>query len=108
MLYIQDYNITPTPMNARQGYVYVIQPKGHNIYKIGCTTNLKSRMARLQRKMTGCELEFVVTIFTDDHIALEAAFHKKYRNVRLMAVGEWFLLTFDNLQEIIEVAERNK
>lgn len=71
------------------GYVYLLKPVGHNVYKIGCTTDLERRMKTFQRERS-YPLEYVASIFVDDCEGLESGFHKKYAQYYL--IGEWFVL----------------
>ena len=71
------------------GYVYLIRPVGHNVYKIGCSVDVEKRLSRLQRRR-GYRLECVVRIWSNDYQALEEALHRHFAARCL--IGEWFVL----------------
>lgn len=72
-------------MNNLQSYVYAINARGTNRYKVGTTTDLKGRLAGVQ---TGCPYpaEIVATWVGDRR--LETALHRELAAYR--RVGEWF------------------
>lgn len=80
------------------GYVYLIRPAGHNVYKIGCAKDVKSRMRRLQR---GHEytLECVAKIWHRNYTALETQLHRRFAGYCLN--NEWFALP-DSAVEFIK------
>lgn len=81
----------------RAGYVYVVAPVGHNVYKIGCTVNLETRIARMKRKHD-FKLEYVTAVPSSDYVALEDALHRRYAGYRLD--GEWFALMPEHIEFI--------
>ena len=82
---------------ARKGYVYLLHPVGHNVYKIGCTVDLVNRLQRMQRGRD-VPLEYVACIPSDDYELLEQRLHRIYRRFRLD--GEWFALTPEDVEYI--------
>lgn len=75
--------------SPRSGYVYLMQPKGHNVYKVGCTVNLDNRMKVFRRKYD-FEVQVVATRFYDDYLAAERRWHKRFDAYHI--IGEWFAL----------------
>ena len=76
--------------NARDGLVYVIRAGQTNLYKIGRTTNIDRRLRQLQT-MNSQPLTVVKLIQCHDAIAVESAFHQKFKLYRRQ--GEWFELS---------------
>lgn len=77
------------------GWLYLIE--GDNAYKIGITTNMEARFAKLQ---TGSPKKLTIThkVRTNNMRALEAELHRKYADKRLN--GEWFALAPVDVAEI--------
>lgn len=75
--------------NPKPGYVYLMRPIGHNVYKIGCTVDLDSRLYRKQRGKD-YRLEYVAHIWSEDYERLEKAIHQKFNGYLL--ADEWFAL----------------
>ncbi len=44
------------------GFIYLMKPVGHNVYKIGETINIEKRMARMQKKKEGSWLNHRATL----------------------------------------------
>jgi len=75
--------------NKVAGYVYLLQPVGVNIYKIGCTTDLDNRMKRYKSKYK-FPVQYVGAIRYKDYFQAEREWHSMYTKYNL--VGEWFVL----------------
>lgn len=82
-------------MEARQGFVYLLQPEGHNVYKIGCTVDLEGRLVRLQRRFER-KLHYVLVLRSNDYQGFERHLHAKFARKRV--VGEWFLLSSEDIE----------
>ena len=83
----------------RSGVVYLVKAKDTNRYKIGCTTNLKSRLKYLRIK-NPYELELISAISTFDIEALEKTLHDKFAEYRTHS--EWFELPLEAVQEFCD------
>jgi hypothetical protein len=86
----QEFLRLPKGRKPKSGVVYLLQAKGTNRYKIGCTTNLKTRLNSLRTK-NPYELEVIHTISSNDIEALEKAAHDQFAQYRTHS--EWFELT---------------
>lgn len=84
-----------------RGNVYVIQPEGHNVYKIGCSVNPKSRMARIQKRVN-VPLSIVLIIPSDNQERLEARLHILFRAKSIC--HEWFILSSEDIEFIKALA----
>lgn len=84
-----------------RGYVYLIRPKGHNIFKVGCSTDPQRRLITIQRK-TVLELECVATLLSDDCSRAEYDWHRRLADYRLPGGGEWFALTPEAVDEFVQ------
>jgi hypothetical protein len=78
--------------------------KANNRYKIGMTSNLKKRFINVQAHCPYL-LELVWTLRTKDYKKLEKSLHNIYKNKRIHF--EWFLLSDDDVNEIMSVTEIN-
>lgn len=74
-----------------QGYVYVINCKGTDFYKIGMSK--KRPLSRVSSMQTGCpfELDMIHMGVCDHYSLLEKELHKRYAKHKVR--GEWFKLT---------------
>lgn len=95
----QAFLSQPKGRKPRSGVVYLISFKGTNQYKIGCTTNLKSRLKSLRVK-NPYELELVSTISTFDIEALELTLHNKFAKYRTHS--EWFELPLEAVRKFCD------
>lgn len=82
----------------KQGYVYFVQADGQH-YKIGGTSNLKSRIENLQVASPN-DLNLIAWIETDDWQKKEKQAHEYFNDKKIH--GEWFDIT---LSEILDWAE---
>lgn len=78
------------------GYVYLLQPVGHNVYKIGCSTDVERRMKTLQRRR-GYKLQCIARIWSGNHTQLEQWIHRKFKHYRLD--GEWYALSTEAVEQ---------
>ena len=81
---------TQPRQNARDGLVYVIRAGQTNLYKIGRTTNIVSRLKQLQ-SANSQPLSVFKLIESYDAIATESALHQKFKHCRRPR-SEWFEL----------------
>lgn len=79
------------------GYVYVI--KCEKYYKIGRTTNLKSRFSYIGVQIP-FDIEIVHSIKCKDMLKTEELFHQLFKDKRIQ--GEWFNLTKEDINFIKE------
>ena len=96
-------------MRDEMGYIYLMKPVGHNVYKIGETIDIEKRMARMQKKKD-YELEclYSIEVTRDIQWQVERKLHNLYSRYRL--ASEWFALpqdVVDNFIEIVQYAERS-
>lgn len=81
------------------GYVYVLQGGGY--CKIGSTTQLNDRVARLSTLMP-FPISLMCSIATEDMFALEAQLHSRFADKRTN--GEWFRLESEDIDYIQRLA----
>ena len=86
----QEFLRLPKGRKPKSGVVYLIHALETNRYKIGCTSNLKTRLNSLRTK-NPYELEVIHTISSNDIEALEKAAHDQFAQYRTHS--EWFELT---------------
>lgn len=87
-------------------YIYVIQQKDTNNYKIGVSSNPDKRLRELQ-VANAMELILFKTVKVSDKInafKIEAILHCYFK--RLNQQGEWFLLQENELNEIEPLAQK--
>jgi hypothetical protein len=88
-------NTTPTLLGqmvngiAQNGFVYLIQPVGHNVYKIGSSINVDQRLKQLQTRTT-LTLVCVASIRYFNHSSAESMWHSRFKQYHLS--GDWFAL----------------
>lgn len=75
--------------NKRAGYVYLIRPVGHNVYKIGCAVDLDKRLIRYKSKYA-FPIELVAAIYYSNYTRAEHDWHMHYSQYCL--ANEWFVL----------------
>jgi len=82
------------------GFVYIIQ--WQNFFKIGRAKNPKARAAAIvgNLPLPGGKLLYVIS--TNSMLDAELTLHDTYRDSRQN--GEWFLLTQDSVNEILDIA----
>lgn len=82
------------------GYVYLLKETNGIHYKIGRTNNPENRVKEFGVKLP-FKVEYTHLIQTDDMYALEAELHIRYASKRVD--GEWFLLSEDDVLEIVSM-----
>jgi hypothetical protein len=80
--------LIPIPGDA-PGYVYLIQPDKHNVYKIGCSTHAERRLKSLQSDKA-YRLEIVATNHYPAYKQAELQWHFVFKKYHLS--GDWFAL----------------
>jgi predicted GIY-YIG superfamily endonuclease len=92
-----------SPAPDKPGIIYLLKSEG-KLYKIGCTVNLRQRLATLRsecRRLFSEEIE-LVHYFPCRSMALAENFlHEKYAEKRVM--GEWFKLEDEDVTDIIGI-----
>ncbi len=84
--------------NKVSGYVYLLQPVGVKVYKIGCAVDLGKRMARYKSKYK-FPVEYVAAIHYPDYYQAEQTWQMKYSDYSLCS--EWFVLPETEVQYFI-------
>ena len=92
-------------MSWNYGYVYLIKPQGHNIYKVGSSVNPDRRLKDIQRKAKGLQLEVIAMKQYHDHARAETEWHIEFKDSRLPGGGEWFALSRHQVELFIEAAK---
>jgi hypothetical protein len=87
-----------------EGYVYLIKPTGHNVYKIGCSVNPTRRLKALQSRVKGVSLEIVTAILYVDYEAAERHWHHRFSSFRLSS--EWFALPDAEVQAFLQAGAK--
>jgi predicted GIY-YIG superfamily endonuclease len=78
------------------GYIYVLRLGINNLYKIGCTINVKKRMKTLMAANPNLTLVFAAKVTS--RLAAEKALHTKFAEMR--QAGELFDLSEDDLDSL--------
>lgn len=83
------------------GFVYLIQDKDQNTYKIGVTRG--STQKRLKRLQTGnsSKIELVYSVYTNYPFKLESMLHTHFKEKR--GIGEWFYLNKEDIDEFLDL-----
>lgn len=89
----------PPELTPVAGFVYMLQPTGHNVYKIGCTVDLDRRVKTMRNKY-GFDVEYIATAFYIDYNLAETAWHEYFKSKKL--ISEWFLLSDEDVKYFIE------
>jgi len=84
------------------GYVYLLKPVGHNVYKIGRTTNLDKRRVQQEKKLK-TSLEYVHFIKSNDYQWAEQRMHVIFGHAHL--VSEWFILTDQDIEKFKSIKD---
>jgi hypothetical protein len=77
------------PARTKSGYVYLLHPEGHNVYKIGESNDPDRRKLSLERKLHK-KLIFDAIIHSDDCWQLEQQIQARVFGSHLG--GDWFAL----------------
>lgn len=84
----------------RDGWVYILKPVGHNVYKVGCTTDL-ARREKTMGKAYGFDIEYVAFNYYSDYEGAERWWHEHFKKRNKYLIGEWFLLTSEDIHYFI-------
>lgn len=88
----------------RTGWVYLLQlDSGH--YKIGRTTNPKSRIKTFGSKLPSAMIKYAHLIQTDDSYTLESKLHREFDARRSLDSREYFLLSEKDVRWIKSIPE---
>lgn len=92
--------------SATNGYVYLVQCVGTNLYKIG-----RSKIdyyARLSALQTGCpyELAMIHAVHCGQYGKLEKLLHQKFDDKRVR--GEWFELSDSEKETVLSMMHREQ
>ena len=98
------YNFISTPLaKDTSAFIYLVNIKDSNLYKIGYSTNVIKRLSSLQ---TANALELMITerYFSLNARSLESKLHEYYQenNIR----GEWYQLSTTQVKEFIYVVNQ--
>jgi hypothetical protein len=89
----------------KPGFIYLIQAKGTNRYKIGLTTrSVEQRFAELNGSQSPYPLELLEFITTNNVTETEGYLHQKYAFQRCH--GEWFEFNNRQLREVLREFDR--
>jgi len=94
-----EYKIEGKPATIEdpngEGYVYLIKPVGHNVYKIGSTTDLERRLIQNSRN-TGQRMEYVHYFYSKnmehDEQRAQIMFSKSH------LVRDWFVMSDEEIE----------
>lgn len=75
---------------SSEGYVYLIQAKNSNRFKIGMSENPEARLMQIQT-MSPLELELIGYYWSDSMYQEEQKWHTRLQEFRVQ--GEWFQLS---------------
>ena len=87
------------------GYVYLIQPEGFNVYKVGTSIDPPRRLETLQRKRAA-RLTIRAAIHYANGFGAEQWWHRKFAPHKLS--GEWFALPESVVAEFCAIAEQQR
>ncbi len=92
-------------MKKNRGFVYLMKPVGHNVYKIGETINVEKRIEIYQRKFD-FKLEYVdyVQVDNDTQYLIEHRLHLEFYRYHLG--GDWFVLPDDLIDQFDFIVRR--
>ena len=87
--------------HTRAGYVYFL--KSGPYVKIGVTRNVGRRAAQLAAQPP-FHTEMIAFFWLHEAYSVEAILHRRYKDVRIR--GEWYLLTWDQIDEAVEMVRQ--
>ncbi len=89
-------------LEMETGFVYLMKPVGHNVYKIGQTVNIENRIAR-KEKVKDYKLKCVCAVEVDRvHMwRIEHDLHNMFHSYRL--AGEWFVLPKEIIKQFVSI-----
>jgi uncharacterized Zn-finger protein len=87
------------------GTVYFVNAENTNMFKIGYTK--QSMYKRLSNLQTGCPLNLSVykTVGCSDPVILENYLHRCFNDKKIR--GEWFNITFEEVENLVEFLQGN-
>jgi Rha family phage regulatory protein len=85
----------------KKSYIYILQDKTNNCFKIGRTTKIDERIKIIQ---AGYPNKLYLLYVFEGGSSIESHLHRKYSNKRLN--GEWFNLSKNDINEIKNTYER--
>jgi len=83
--------------------VYVVNTVGTEMYKIGYTTNLKSRLKTIRTSIPS-QIEVHYFITTNHYKSLEKYLHEEFKVNR--RIGEWFEFVEIDINKLIAISQR--
>lgn len=78
------------------GYVYLVKPIGHNIYKIGSTVDPDKRLRRMHYQ-TCVQYEYVACTFVQDYIQVESWLQSHF--TKFSVCRDWFALSNEQTEQ---------
>jgi hypothetical protein len=90
------------PASTPEGYVYLVRIGDY--YKVGATSNPKSRLTSF-KAATPFEVEEIAIVQVDDYKILEQEIIKEYADCRVGSKTEWFDLDIVQVDEIMDKME---
>ena len=91
---------TSQPEASRAGYVYLLQERGTDRFKIGRANNADRRYRELAIQLPA-PVDRIALIKSEDCVFLETKLHQKFAEKRLN--GEWFRLNRRDVQFILNI-----
>jgi len=85
-----------------EGFVYLVQPKGHNVFKIGCTTDINRRIQQIQKKL-GRDVHCIHYFKSRDYFTAEQRVHCIFETSRLSK--EWFILSDEEINKFCQIKD---
>jgi predicted GIY-YIG superfamily endonuclease len=99
---MRDIIYRPSP-----GYVYLLQSIGHNVYKIGRTTDLERRLKTYNKKprfrKKAIVFQYIAAVYCEDYQQAESQLQTKFQAYHLS--GEWYALPDSAVEEFKRLAE---
>lgn len=95
------YTITPTKVPTT-GYIYIIDIKGFNYYKVGISQQPKVRIIDL-RTLVPFEMSLVREIYVENYKQIEKDIHTELSEYHVK--GEWFDCNIDRINNIFDKYE---
>lgn len=96
---ISSDRTTQFESDKKYKYIYVVMQDDANLYKIGFTSNPKTRLMDIQIA-NGRDITYIICDQVPDAQLLESNLHEIYKNKR--KVGEWFELSSIDIENILD------
>lgn len=94
------YHEPPPPERRRRpGFIYLLRAE-NGLYKIGLTKNVNTRIKAIQNGSL-LKIELLHTIRSSDMVTAEQILHARFEEKRNK--GEWFALTLQDVESIMEI-----